>query len=80
MICFMVTKFTNKPPYTYNALYVLVSYGFCTPSMVIDSIMSQSTIAIGFYARYFGHMTNYACMPNEYPHGFVLSDDRLSIF
>ena len=48
--------------------------------MVIDSIMSQSTIAINFYTRYFGHVTNYTCAPNEYPHGFVLSDDQLSIF
>ena len=50
------------------------------PAWLIDSIMSQSTIAIGFYTMYFGHVTNYTCMPNEYPHGFVLGDNRLSIF
>ena len=70
----------TKPPYTYNALFVSVSCGFCTPSMVINSIMSKSTIAISFYTRYFGHVTNYPCMPSEYPCGFVLSDNQLSIF
>ena len=78
--CHHEVNLLTKPPYTYNALYILASSGFCTASMVINSIMSQSTIAMGFYTRYFGHMTNYTCMPNEYPCGFVLSDDQLSSF
>ena len=48
--------------------------------LVVDSIMSQTTNAMGFYTGYFCHMTKHACMPREYPCWFVLSDDQLSIF
>ena len=53
--------------------------GFSIPCMVVNSIMSQSTIAVCFYTKYFGHVTNYTCTLHEYPCGFVLSHDRLSI-
>ena len=48
-------------------MYVSVSGGFSVPSMVVDSIMSQTTNALGFYTRYFGHMTKHTCMLCEYP-------------
>ena len=35
---------------------------------------------MGFYTEYFGHMTTHTCAQYEYPCGFVLSDDWLSIF
>ena len=35
---------------------------------------------MGFYTGNFGHMTKHTCTLYEYPHGFVLSDDQLSIF
>ena len=65
---------------TYNALYVFASGGFSVPCMVVDLIMSQTTNAMGFYTGYFGHMTKYKCVLHEYPCGFVLGDDHLSIF
>ena len=75
----MLTKLVaNKPLYTYNALYVSVSGGFSIPCMVVNS-MSQTTIAICFYTKYFGHVTNCTCMPCDYPCGFVLSCNQLSI-
>ena len=58
----------------------LVSGGFSAPCMVVNSIMSRTTNAMGFYTGHFGHMTKHACVLHEYPRGFVLSDDRLSIF
>ena len=70
----------NKPFHTYNALYVSVSGGFSVPCMVVDSMMSQTTNAMEFYTGYFGHVTKHACGLCEYPHGFVLIDDQLSIF
>ena len=48
--------------------------------MVVNSIVSRITNAMGFYTGYFGHMSKYTCVPHEYPHGFVLGDDQLSIF
>ena len=50
------------------------------PCMVVNSIMSQTTLAISFYRKCFGHVTNYTCVLHEYPCGFVLSHDQLSIF
>ena len=52
---------------------------FSVPCMVVDST-SQITKVMGFYTGYFGHMTEYTCAVHEYPCGFVLSDDWLSIF
>ena len=76
MIGFVLMKpAANKPFHTYNALYVSVSGGFSVPCMVVNSIMSQTTNAMGFYTGYFGHMTKHTCGLHEYPHGFVLSDD-----
>ena len=81
MIGFVLTKLVaNKPFHTYNALYVSVSGGFSVPCMVVNSIMSRITNAMGFYTGYFGHVTKYTCTLHDYPHGFVLSDDQLSIF
>ena len=81
VIGFVLMKWVaNKPFYTYNALYISVSSGSSVPCMVVDSIMSWITNAMGFYTGYFGHVTKYACMPHEYPCGFILGDDRLSIF
>ena len=75
----LTTQVANKHFHThnalYNALYVSVSAGFSVPRMVVDSIMSQITNAMGFYTGYFGHVTKYACTLCEYPHGFVLSED-----
>ena len=48
--------------------------------MVVDSIMSGATHVMGFYTGHFDHVTEHACALREYPHGFVLSDDQLSIF
>ena len=70
----------NKPFHIYNALYASVSGGFSVPCMVVNSTMSQITNAMGFYTEYFGHVTKYTCALHEYPCGFVLSDDGLSIF
>ena len=65
----------NKPFHTNNALYVSGSSGSSVPCMVVNSIMSQTTNAMGFCTGYFGHMTKHACVLHEYPCGFVLSDD-----
>ena len=48
--------------------------------MVVDSIMSGATHVMGFYTGHFDHVTEHTCALCEYPHGFVLSDDQLSIF
>ena len=61
-------------------MYVSVSGGFSVPCMVVNSIMSQTTDAMGFYTGHFDHVTKHACVLHKYPHGFVLSDDQLSIF
>ena len=57
----------NKHLHTYNALYVSVSGGFSVPCMVVNSIMSQITNAMGFYTGYFGHVTKYTYTLHEYP-------------
>ena len=75
----LMRQVANKPFHTYNALYVSVSGGFSVLCMVVNSIMSRITNTNGFYTGYIGHVTKYTCMLCEYPHGFVLGDDRLNI-
>ena len=64
-----------KTIHTYNAFCVSISGGFSVPCMLVNSIMSLATNAMGFYTGYFGHVTKYTCILCEYPGGFVLSDD-----
>ena len=66
MIGFVLMKpVANKPFCTYSALYVSVSGGFSVPSMVVNSIISQTSNAMGFYTGYFDHVTKHACTLHE---------------